>query len=365
MNEINENIPEYILQAPFETTIIVSTIIILLVIIFSLLLFSGYDSDNPMNDSLAFSRTIDLSMLLLIAIIAIPIYYFTDKEKNISHIKKMLDKTESFVKEPQSIAISVASIVALYATLFITGIPMTNDTKPLTITLIESLLWLFLLFILFIELFKRVFDTYLTDRIFTYLRELLNGEVAVKDDIKKGVAVKDDEKKGVVVKDDEKKGVVVKEKVPEVFHVSNNLYNYEEAQSICKSFDSRLATYDEVEKSYNNGGEFCGYGWSEGQMILFPTQKSTFDKLQLIPGHEKDCGRTGVNGGFMSNPTIQYGVNCFGIKKDGVDPVQKDEISLKKNTAEIVMDAKVKYWHEHKDELLVIDSFNKKKWNEN
>jgi uncharacterized membrane protein YjjP (DUF1212 family) len=39
----------------------------------------------------------------------------------------------------------------------------------------------------------------------------------------------------------------VKEKVPEVFHVSNNLYNYEESQTICKSFDSRLATYDEVE----------------------------------------------------------------------------------------------------------------------
>jgi hypothetical protein len=344
---MSEKIPEYVLQAPpFETTIIVSTIIISFVIISILLLFSGYDTNNQLNDSLAFSRTIDLSMFLLIAIIAIPIFYFVGKEKNISNIKKMLDKTESFVKEPQSIAISLASIVALYATLFITGIPMTNDTKPITITLIESLLWLFLLFILFIELFKRVFDTYLTDTIFTYLRGLLNYNVEVE------------------VKDVEKKNVIVKEKVPEVFHVSNNLYNYEEAQSICKSFDSRLATYDEVEKSYNNGGEFCGYGWSEGQMILFPTQKSTFDKLQLIPGHEKDCGRPGVNGGFMSNPTIQYGVNCFGVKKDGVDPVQKDEIALNKNTADVVMDAKVKYWQEHKDELLVIDSFNKNKWSE-
>jgi hypothetical protein len=45
----------------------------------------------------------------------------------------------------------------------------------------------------------------------------------------------------------------------EVFHVSNNLYDYEDAQSICKSFDSRLATYDDIEKSYNKGGEFCGY----------------------------------------------------------------------------------------------------------
>ncbi len=343
---MNANIPEYVSQAPFETTLIVSTIIFLLVIIFSIILFFGFDTNNSVNDSLSFSRTIDISTFLLVSIISVTLYFFTDKEKNIPRVKKMLDKTELFVKEPQSIAISLASIVALYATLFITGIPMTNDTKPITITLIEALLWLVLLFILFIELFKRVFDTYLTDTIFTYLRGLLDDSI-------------------IVVKGDEKKEVIVKEKVPEVFHVSNNLYNYEEAQSICKSFDSRLATYDEVEKSYNNGGEFCGYGWSEGQMILFPTQKSTFDKLQLMPGHEKDCGRTGVNGGYMSNPTIQYGVNCFGIKKDGVDPIQgKDDLSMKKNTADVVMDAKVKYWQEHKDELLVIDSFNKKKWSE-
>ena len=342
---MNANIPEQVLQAPIEMTIIVSTIIILLVIIFSVILFSGFDTNNHMEDTLSFSRTIDISVFLLVLIISITLYFFTDKDKNITLAKKILDKTELFVKEPQSIAISLASIVALYATLFVSGIPMTNDTKPITITLIEALLWLFLLFILFIELFKRVFDTYLTDTIFTYLRGLLDDNI-------------------VVVKEDDKKEVV-KEKVPEVFHVSNNLYNYEEAQSICKRFDSRLATYDEVEKSYNNGGEFCGYGWSEGQMILFPTQKSTFDKLQLMPGHEKDCGRTGVNGGYMSNPTIQYGVNCFGIKKDGVDPIQgKDDLSLKTNTADVVMNAKVKYWQEHKDELLVIDSFNKKKWSE-
>jgi hypothetical protein len=34
------------------------------------------------------------------------------------------------------------------------------------------------------------------------------------------------------------------------------------------------------------------------------------------------------------------------------------------NTPDLVMDAKVKYWQEHKDELLVIDSFNKEKWSE-
>ena len=57
---MNANIPEYVLQAPLEMTIIVSTIIILLVIVFFIILFSGFDTNNLMEDTLSFSRTIDI-----------------------------------------------------------------------------------------------------------------------------------------------------------------------------------------------------------------------------------------------------------------------------------------------------------------
>ena len=49
---------------------------------------------------------------------------------------------------------------------------------------------------------------------------------------------------------------------PEVFHISDNTYTYDEANAICKAFDSRLATYEELENAYNNGAEWCSYGWS-------------------------------------------------------------------------------------------------------
>mgnify|MGYP001407546069 CR=1 FL=1 len=39
---------------------------------------------------------------------------------------------------------------------------------------------------------------------------------------------------------------------------------------------------DEIENSYKDGGEWCGYGWSDGQMALYPTQKKTFAKLQTV-----------------------------------------------------------------------------------
>ena len=34
----------------------------------------------------------------------------------------------------------------------------------------------------------------------------------------------------------------------EVFHISNNKYNYRQAKQICEHYDSRLATYNEIDK---------------------------------------------------------------------------------------------------------------------
>ena len=100
----------------------------------------------------------------------------------------------------------------------------------------------------------------------------------------------------------------------QVFNIPGNYYNYDDAQTLCKAYNSRLATYDEVEDAYNTGGEWCNYGWSDKQMALFPTQKNTFNELQKIKGHEHDCGRPGVNGGYFNDPQLKFGANCFGIK---------------------------------------------------
>ena len=36
--------------------------------------------------------------------------------------------------------------------------------------------------------------------------------------------------------------------------------------------------------------------------------------MQKRKGHENDCGRPGVNGGFIANPNVKFGVNCYGYK---------------------------------------------------
>jgi hypothetical protein len=150
----------------------------------------------------------------------------------------------------------------------------------------------------------------------------------------------------------------------QVFNVPGNYYSYDQAQTLCKAYDSRLATYDEVENAYNKGGEWCNYGWSDGQMALFPTQKMTYDNLQKIKGHEHDCGRTGVNGGYIANPNVKFGVNCFGHKPK----ITSEEEEMMENTSpypqtekDIIMEKQVDFWKTKIDDIL-LSPFNYNSW---
>jgi hypothetical protein len=153
---------------------------------------------------------------------------------------------------------------------------------------------------------------------------------------------------------------------PEVFNVSDNVYNYEDAKLICKAYDAELATYSQIEKSYNAGGEWCNYGWSANQLALFPTQQSTYDGLQKISGHENDCGRPGINGGYIDNPNVKFGVNCYGIKPK---MTPEEEAALASATPypqtkkDKDMEKKVDHWKKKIDTLMV-SPFNYNQWNE-
>lgn len=148
----------------------------------------------------------------------------------------------------------------------------------------------------------------------------------------------------------------------EVFHLPHNRYTYEQATEACQMFDSRLATYDEVEDSYRNGANWCSYGWSSDQLALFPIQKSMYNELKKIPGHERDCGRVGVNGGYIENKNTKFGVNCYGKKpyagEDDLAYMKK--FSFDKAYPELEALKKEK---EKKMDKLLIAPFNKDKWN--
>lgn len=101
----------------------------------------------------------------------------------------------------------------------------------------------------------------------------------------------------------------------EVFNVGGNEFTYDEAAAVCAAYDADLATYDQVNDAYAAGAEWCGYGWTQGGMALYPTQQSTWESLQQEVDESKRtaCGRPGVNGGYF-DPQNKFGVNCYGVK---------------------------------------------------
>ena len=87
-----------------------------------------------------------------------------------------------------------------------------------------------------------------------------------------------------------------------------------------------------------------------------------YNELKKIPGHERDCGRVGVNGGYIENKNTKFGVNCYGKKpyagEDDLAYMKK--FSFAKAYPELEALKKEK---EKKMDKLLIAPFNKDKWN--
>lgn len=150
----------------------------------------------------------------------------------------------------------------------------------------------------------------------------------------------------------------------QVFNIPENNYVYSDAKAVCSAYGARLATYKEVEDSYKDGGEWCNYGWSDGQMALFPTQQKTYNELQKKEGHENDCGRPGINGGYIANPLVKFGINCYGYKPrmtSTEEELMATEPLYPKTEKDIAMENRVNYWKDKLSEILV-SPFNHNTW---
>ena len=152
--------------------------------------------------------------------------------------------------------------------------------------------------------------------------------------------------------------------LPQVFNIPDNVYTYTDAKAICQAYGAKLANYQEMDEAYQKGADWCNYGWSDEQMILFPTQMSTYQELQKVKGHEHDCGRPGINGGYISDKSKKFGVNCYGYKPK----MTKQEEKIMANTSpipvtkeEVMFEKEVEYWQKRLKDILV-SPFNYNTW---
>ena len=324
-------------------------IYIVLSFIIGLLTKSSTSSQDRL---LSITRMFDFTALSLVLVVLVAGYFLKSEDEKQRLIKEWYDSFTEYIDHPASLFSVGLFILALYIVVMIIGIPMDSEHKPITITILESGSWLFFAIILIVSFFKYVLKISISDFLEKSMNDVWNKPDPSGNVVKGNTAVS-----GTPVSTDE------------VFNIANNIYTYDDAQAVCKSFDARLATYDEVEDAYKDGGEWCNYGWSENQSIYFPTQKKTWEELQKTTKRKNDCGRPGVNGGFIANPNTRFGVNCYGKKPKPTD-AEMNYMSAKKNSPapktpeEKLVDLKVKMFKDHRDKLLTLNGFNQQKWSE-
>jgi|TARA_B110000114_G_scaffold131208_1_gene137416 hypothetical protein len=313
--------------------------IYLVVYVFFGVLLTGPRDENAENKM---SNTIDILIFSSVLVFAVVQLYTREDWSQDSFVEGTKEFLRDFYGSQLSLFSTMLFILTFYFLLFVLRIPMKPQTKPLSVKFIEFFGLLFLITIFIYDFFKYLLGMDMLDILGDpTVNKLLNAAGSPLN--------------------------IQLEKPDQVFNVNNNYYTYDDARAVCKAFDSRLATYDEIEKAYDHGAEWCNYGWSEGQMAYFPTQKSTWNKLQESELNKHSCGRPGINGGHFANPYIKFGVNCFG-KKPKPTNLEKNmmdtqrETPIPKTEEEIALDEKVKYYKENGDQLLQLNSFSKDKW---
>ena len=281
-------------------------------------------------------RTLDFIFFVSLFIFILSYYTSKSQQQITEDMIVLYDNVLLFLENSNNLIALPLFIISLYIVVYLFRLPMSSSTKPFFISLIEGTAWISLLLNAIVVFMQKTFDINILD----YLRTSQPEE--------------------------EEETVKLPKCQNEVFNVSNNKYSYEDAQAVCSSFGAKLATYDQIEAAYNKGAEWCNYGWSDGQMAFFPTQKGTWDKLQKFPKKKNNCGRPGVNGGYIDNPYIKFGVNCYGKKPT---PTENDLKRLEAQQSQPIpltaedkeLQEKIDYWKKNPDKLQ-LNSFNNNNW---
>lgn len=299
-------------------------------------------------------KIVDFAILGFAILMLVSLFMNKNEKQREELLESGYKKATDFVDTPTNIIISGLFLILFYFSMFIVGMPMSSGMKPITISIIETIGWCIFVAVIIVTFLKQFLGVNLTDYINGIVRVDEDDSPKVTGNISGNTYVSSIGSDG------------------EVFNISSNVYSYEDAADVCSVFGTRLATYDEIEKAYNQGGEWCNYGWSEGQAVYFPTQKKTWEELQKSELTKNNCGRPGINGGYMANPNVKFGVNCFG-KKPEASEKDKKFMEIQKNGSlssrikkgnDILLEKKLEFWKTHSDELLQINSFNRNAWSE-
>jgi len=158
----------------------------------------------------------------------------------------------------------------------------------------------------------------------------------------------------------------------EVFLIYNKV-NYLQAKELCKVYNGRLATKEDLEEAFKDGANWCTWGWLDGEKIGYPVQEKFWSFIEKK--HKGHCGPTaGINIIDNIDPLKVYSVTCYGNKpkksKNDIDL----ELVLNEVNADDSLQTEIdkckkakkeeeqKKWIDEEKKNIRIVTFNESKW---
>jgi len=141
----------------------------------------------------------------------------------------------------------------------------------------------------------------------------------------------------------------------EPFLINNNIFLKQDRSKVCKAlFNSEVATKEQLNESFNNGANWCNYGWTDDGNAYYPLQNET---------NTATCkGTIGLNGGTMADKDYKLGIICYGVKPD--ENKYTDLNQIKRDSS--LCDADQKLLDNYRKQLqngnIKIAPFNDKSW---
>jgi len=328
-----------------------NVVILLWFLAIYLLIFFLVGLFRPNTQKSSIVRTFDIIAIGCLLFYLIFVFFQKSNDEKEMIVEDGYENLKDTMNDPLSIFSIALFILVLYTIIFIMGIPM-DAGKPITVAILEYFSWIMFILVIIASFFRYFLGVSLTDMMDQFFVSLKRtGDKANGNTKSSGNTITS--------------GNTVQ--MNEVFNIGNNMYTYDDAQTICTSYGARLATYDEIETAYNNGAEWCNYGWSDNQSAYFPTQKSTWQNLQKTTNRKNACGRPGINGGYMDDPNKRFGVNCYGKKPlpkpEELNALKRSQLPPK-SEEDLITDMKVKFWKDNSDKLLQINAYNNNKWSQ-
>jgi hypothetical protein len=115
------------------------------------------------------SKMLDIVLLCFFLLFLIASYYSIPNIKKQDILENTATKTVEFIESSTSLAIVSFFIIFFYVVIYLFRIPMTYETKPLFVSIVENGAWVLLLIIVFVQFFQIVFNLNMMGAIRSFL----------------------------------------------------------------------------------------------------------------------------------------------------------------------------------------------------